>query len=75
MASNSWRRAPQARWFQGKTIDFVDWHPFDDGRGGTAHDPVIYFTDGSSLSFLAEETEVGEYGIRPIYTPAQVARS
>jgi hypothetical protein len=42
----------------------VDFHPgvFDDGRGGTAHEPRITLDDGSQLYFIVEETE-GEYGI------------
>lgn len=37
--------------------------PFSDGRGGTAHDPVITLDDGSRLTFIVEETDTGEYGV------------
>lgn len=52
----------------GKTIATVDMRPFS-SRGNkrrhntVAHDPLITFTDGSSISFTVEETEVGVYGV------------
>jgi hypothetical protein len=51
------------RWIVGKTVARVDLNPFDDGKGATAHAPVIYFTDGSSISFSTEETDMEGYGI------------
>lgn len=57
------------RWVRGKTIARIELRPFADGRGGTAHDPVIVFTDGSALGFMVEETDVGAYGVAPIYAP------
>lgn len=30
-------------------------------------DPIIFFTDGSSIKFATEETEVGEYGTAIAY--------
>jgi len=59
---------------QGKTIAKVALFPFADSNGGTvATDPVITFTDGTSLRFLTEETEFGEYGVALIY-PAKPGR-
>lgn len=55
------------RWIIGKTVALVALNPFDDGKGGTAHDPRIIFTDGSSIAFTTEETEVGEYGTSIVY--------
>lgn len=55
---------PNSKWLVGKTIARVDMHPFArnaDGTG-TAHDPTIHFTDGSSIVFMTEETEVDRYG-------------
>ncbi len=39
-----------------------------DGRGGTCHAPIITFTDGATISFMTEETELGEYGTDIVYT-------
>lgn len=61
------------RWLHGKTIARVEMNPFEKydkentGRAGIAHDPTIHFTDGSSICFMTEETEVGSYGTRIIY--------
>lgn len=55
------------RWIVGKTVEQVDMNPFDDGKGGTAHDPRIWFTDGTGVAVSTEETEVGEYGTALIY--------
>jgi hypothetical protein len=46
----------------GRTIVQVDLRPFPDGRGGTAHDPVLTLDDGKQLRFWTEETDVGAYG-------------
>lgn len=62
------------RWIIGKTVARVEMRPFDagnQGRGETAHDPHIYFTDGSQIWFLTEETETGEYGTEIIYRKAE----
>lgn len=56
-------------WILGKRVDKVWLRPFKDGKGGTAHDPIIEFGDGSRISFTVEETEVGEYGVRINYQP------
>jgi hypothetical protein len=39
------------RWIVGKTVARVDLGCFPDGRGDTAHNPGIWFTDGSSIGF------------------------
>mgnify|MGYP001582537152 CR=1 FL=1 len=54
------------KWIIGKTVASVDMQPYDDGRGGTAHDPVITFTDGSSIRFQIEDTE-GAMGVDILY--------
>jgi hypothetical protein len=46
------------RWIVGKTVARVDLNSFDDGRAGTAHGPVIHFTDGSSISFSTEGASI-----------------
>lgn len=46
------------RWVIGKTIADVQMRPFPDGRGRTAHDPRIVFTDGSRITFHVQETDV-----------------
>ncbi len=58
-----------AKTLVGKTIDHVDLQPFDkDNGGGTATDPVLRFTDGTSLRFVVQETEeTGDYGVSLIY--------
>lgn len=61
------------RWIAGKTVSRVDMRPFDSGHvsyGKIAHDPVIHFTDGSCVSFVTEETEVGVYGVDIVYRKA-----
>lgn len=62
------------RWIVGKTIDRVEMNHFPSGRGLTGraitYDPSIYFTDGSAICFLTDETEGNEYGVRIIYTKA-----
>ena len=53
------------RWIIGKTVARVEMNPFERGlhqARGVAHNPRIVFTDGSSITFSTEETEVGEYG-------------
>lgn len=57
------------KWIVGKTVASVDMGRFSDGRGGTAHTPVIEFTDGSKILFSTEETDVGEYGTSILYLP------
>ena len=55
------------RWIVGKTVARVDMNPWDSGKGNQAHSPVIHFTDGSSIRFVTEETEIGEYGTAVVY--------
>lgn len=57
-------------WIVGKTVERVEMFPFDDGRGGTAHRPVVFFTDGTKIFFAAEETE-REPGVDISYVPAE----
>ena len=47
----------------GRAIIDADFRPFKNGRGGTAHDPVLTLDNGRRLSMTAEETDVGEYGV------------
>jgi len=58
------------RWIEGKTIAKVEMRPFDAGMAlnWNAHDPIIRFTDGSSIQFVTEETETGEYGTNIVYS-------
>lgn len=60
------------RWILGKTVARVEMNPFQKSlhgeRHGVAHDPRIIFTDGSSIAFSTEETEVGSYGTSISYT-------
>lgn len=53
---------PSARSLVGRTIVAFHPNPFDNGRGGVAHDPTIVLDDGSILAFTTEETDVAEYG-------------
>lgn len=62
-------QAMNPRWVVGKTVASLDMQPCPDGRGGTYHTPVITFTDGSSIKFSTEETEVGVYGTDISYRP------
>ena len=59
------------RWIVGKTVARVEMHPVSDGRGGTSHNPVITFTDGSFIRFETEETEDLLYGTMIVYRKAQ----
>jgi hypothetical protein len=47
----------------GRTITQVVFYPFPDGRGGTAHQPVLTLDNGRRVCFHVEETDVGEYGV------------
>jgi hypothetical protein len=47
----------------GRTIVAVEFNPFSDGRGGTAHDPRLTLDNGRCIYFSTEETDIGEYGI------------
>jgi len=56
----------QRRWIEGKTISSVDMRTHPSDRGGMIHDPVIRFTDGSSIRFVVEEDDV-ENGVGILY--------
>lgn len=58
-----------ARLLVGRKIVAVDLQPFDDDRGGIAHNPRITLDNGAVIFFVAEETDVGDYGIWPGYQP------
>lgn len=51
----------------GRKIVGFDLHPFDDGKGGKAYAPVITLDNGAAIAFDVDETEVGAYGVRPLY--------
>ena len=57
------------KWVVGRRITQVDMNAFDDGRGGTAHAPVVYLDNGARMTFVTEETETGEYGTDILYYP------
>jgi hypothetical protein len=63
-----------ARLLVGRTITAFHLNSFSDGKGGTAHNPVLYLDNGAKLAFSTEETEVGEYGVTPLYWPAKSTR-
>lgn len=60
----------------GARIEAVHLRPFDNGRGGEGTDPVLQLSTGDSLSFVVDETDVGEYGVLLALTrsPAGVER-
>lgn len=47
----------------GRTIVDVDFRPFPDGQGRTAHNPILTLDNGRKVWFVTEETDVGEYGV------------
>ena len=57
-------------WLKGKTVLKVEMNPYDAGsaRHRVAHNPRIYFTDGSSIAFTTEETEGSDYGTDIVYS-------
>lgn len=61
------------KWIVGKRVAAVEMRPFDDGKGGKAHAPIIRFADGSFIEFTTEETEVGEYGTSIDYRKPRAA--
>ena len=57
-----------ARLLVGRKIVAFDARPFDDGRGGTAHDPCITLDNGAVLVFSVQELEhAAGYGVEPLY--------
>lgn len=66
------------RWIVGKTVAKVEMNSFEaapDVNRRLAHDPRVTFTDGSSIRFVTQETEVGEYGVEIVYRPARQQRT
>lgn len=53
----------------GRKIVGVDFRPFDDGKGGTAHNPTLMLDNGRRVYFTTEETDMGEYGTLIGITP------
>lgn len=63
------------KWIMGKTVVSVDMRKAraDSARKTQTTDPVIFFHDGSSIVFLAQEAE-DYYGIEIIYRPRKRAK-
>lgn len=60
------------KWIVGKIVASVDNRPFEmshEFRGKMATDPIIHFTDGSSIAFITVENGTGEYGHEISYWP------
>jgi hypothetical protein len=53
----------------GHTIIDVQFHSFDDGRGGATDDPTLVLDNGRRVDFMVRETEVGRYGVEIEITP------
>jgi hypothetical protein len=64
-------RMPSAKSLVGRKIVSFEPNPFPDGRGGTAHAPVLFLDDGTILRFVVKETDVGDYGIRIVASLAK----
>lgn len=58
---------------RGRRIVKVLLRPFNDELRGTATDPLIVLDDGTTLSFLTQETDVGEYGVKLIISDKQTS--
>jgi hypothetical protein len=59
------------KWILGKKVVMVEMNLFDAGtarHNRAAHNPRIYFEDGSSIAFTTEETEGSEYGTGIVYS-------
>lgn len=50
----------------GRKIRSIKLRPFPDGNGGLAYNPVILLDNGTRLVFIVQETEAGEYGVKPM---------
>lgn len=70
------RQAFNPQWITGKTVARVDMHPqrvpfnsfTPSALGPTMHEPIIHFTDGSSIRFHVEEHPDGDdYGVDIVY--------
>jgi hypothetical protein len=53
----------------GRTIVEVELQPFKDGKGGTAHNPILTLDNGAEISFIAQPTENGRLGVGICYRP------
>lgn len=53
----------------GRKIVKTEARPFSDGRGGKTYDPRITLDDGTTLTFVVEETDDNEYGVRVVVNP------
>lgn len=58
---------------RGRRIVKVLLRPFNDELRGTVTDPLIVLDDGTTLSFLTQETDVGEYGVKLIISDKQTS--
>lgn len=67
-------RNATAKLLVGRRIVGFRHNPWSDGRGGTAHNPVIELDNGAVLTFTVEETDCGEYGVCCSYTPGRNPR-
>jgi hypothetical protein len=67
-------KPPAKRSLIGRTIIDVEYHPFDDGVGGTAYMPIIYLDNNKQIIFCTQETDVGEYGTLPIMATQSPSR-
>jgi hypothetical protein len=59
----------------GRKIVGIVWNYFDTGRTDPSKttDPVLILDNGTRLSFVVRETEVGEYGIEvSVHKPSEV---
>jgi hypothetical protein len=52
----------------GRTIVKTETRPFPDGRGNTVYNPRLTLDDGTTVSFMVEETE-DDYGVRILLNP------
>lgn len=53
--------------FRGKVVKEIALNAtWDSVRKGYYYNPKIIFTDGTLLGFFVQETEVGEYGVKPV---------
>lgn len=57
------------KWIIGKTIISVVMNTEKAREHGNEvfHNPIINFSDGSSISFIGEETDFGIYGVGIVY--------
>lgn len=71
---NAAKRKQVERRLIGRTISRVEWRVFDTENAGAARDsctsqqPILVLDDGTHVSFMTDETEVGEYGTSILVT-------